>query len=92
MEKIFAGHSKLLQFDAGIDLSAMATKTIKYRKPDGTTGEWAATLSGTSVLEKQITDEFNQLGVWHLQGFASAGSTSWIGDEVKVHIVKRPTI
>lgn len=92
MEKIFAGHSKLLQFDAGIDLSAMSTKEIKYRKPDGTAGAWAATLNGTTVLEKQVTDEFNQLGVWHLQGFASAGSTSWIGDEVKVHIVKRPTI
>lgn len=92
MEKVFAGHSKLLQFDSGIDLTAMPTKLIRYKKPDGTTGQWNATLDGISVLVKQVTDEFNQLGIWELQGFAAAGSTSWHGDVVKVQILKSPTV
>lgn len=89
MEKIFAGHSKLLQFDTGVDLTAMATKQIRYRKPDGTTGTWAATLNGTTIMEYQVTDQFNQLGVWELQPVAYSGSTRYYGEKIlKLHVVR----
>lgn len=88
MDQIFAGHSKLLQFETGQDLTAFATKEILYRKPDGTTGAWAATVSGT-MLQYQVTDQFNQLGIWELQPVAYSGSTRWYGEKkVKILVVK----
>lgn len=88
MDQIFAGNSKLVSFDTGQDLSAYATKQILYRKPDGTTGAWAATVNGTK-LEYQVTDQFNQLGVWELQPVAFTGTTRLYGEQkIKILVVK----
>lgn len=88
MDQIFAGHSKLISFETGQDLSSFATKQILYRKPDGTTGAWTATVNGTK-LEYQVTDQINQLGVWELQPLAYSGSTRWFGEKkIKILVVK----
>jgi hypothetical protein len=75
MPKFFAGQKKLrIRLSTGQDLSAGGiAAVIKYRKPDGTTGQWTATIespetAGYIYFDCTATDgEFvaaSEFGVW----------------------------
>ena len=56
----------------GVDVSGASSLAIRYRKPDGTEGEWAATattLNGQDGIQHvtAAASELDQAGVWHLQ-------------------------
>ena len=69
----FVNDTIRITVDADIDLSGYATLQIRYKKPDGTTGCWPATLCPTDdermYYDTQIGD-LDQAGEWLIQGVA----------------------
>lgn len=64
--------------DCEQDVSAATGLLIKYKKPDGTTGEWSATLYGTEYIQYTIqAGDFDQDGEYKVQPFFTLGS--WVG-------------
>lgn len=79
MAKIYKGDIGLkIKLDAGSDISTETTLKIKYIKPDGTDGEWDATVEDTNyAIYVTLTDDLNKVGVWKVQIYAVL--TSWTG-------------
>ena len=64
-----------LKLDAGIDISDQTTLKIRYRKPDKTTGLWAATVSATNyAVYTTVSGDLDVSGVWSLQIYIVAPS------------------
>jgi hypothetical protein len=63
--------------DTGVDLSGAVSSSIKYKKPNGTTGEWTATTSTTEIRYTTLAGDIDQAGDWELQGYVDLGS--WEG-------------
>jgi len=62
-----------LTLDTKIDLSGYATLQIRYEKPDGTTGCWAATIcptDNTRMYYDTVIGDLDQAGEWLFQGVA----------------------
>lgn len=52
---------------------------IEYRKPDGTTGDWDATVYQTNYVKKVIANgDLDQAGLWIFQVYAELES-GWKG-------------
>jgi hypothetical protein len=68
-DKVFVGdEGTVFTFETGVDISTSTLRTIRYKKPDGTTGTWAGSLSGTTqVTYTTQTDDIDQSGVWQFQ-------------------------
>jgi len=58
---------------AGGDLSGLVSATIRYRKPSGDTGEWAATVDAATVSYVTQAGDIDEDGVWYLQIFYDFG-------------------
>lgn len=56
MAKFYVGDTPLIRVDAGSDISDANAFRILFWKPDGVSGHFAGTLSGTQLIEHQITD------------------------------------
>ncbi|GAG54861.1 unnamed protein product [marine sediment metagenome] len=70
MNRIYIGDIPEIELDLIEDISSATVKKIKYKKPDGTIGEWAGTLVGTTKLKYQtITNDIDQSGNWQLQAY-----------------------
>lgn len=67
MGKIYVGQTALrIQLSTGIDLTDI-TVSIKYEKPDGTTGVWQASKlndSGTIYYDINTVTDLDQSGDW----------------------------
>jgi len=63
-------------------VTGLTTAKIKYRKPDGTTGEWDAEIEGTTQI-KYVTakDDLDVPGVWILQAYVEFPAWSGHGAE-----------
>lgn len=69
----FVNDTIQLTIDTNIDISGYATLQIRYRKPDGTTGCWAATICPTDnncMFYICNIDDLDIPGEWLLQGIA----------------------
>lgn len=69
MGRIFQGQSSLrIVVETKTDLSEAAAAKIKYRKPDGTSGEFAAVIGdaegGIIFREMTAAGELDQAGWW----------------------------
>lgn len=68
-----------------VDISAASTKQLKFRKPDGTVLEKAATLTTDGTDGKMqyatISGDLNLAGQWKVQGYVVIGSGTWHTDE-----------
>ncbi len=69
MSKIFVGQSKLrFQATTGVDITSADPVLIKYKKPDGTTGSWTATIGteSTGIIYYDLTSvsDLDQAGLW----------------------------
>ena len=73
--KTFIGDQIAILLDTGIDLSG-ATLKIKYRKPDGSSGEWTATIGDSTNIMKYETREsdLDVKGLWRIQAYAEFGT------------------
>ncbi len=71
MPKFYVGDTPLLRVDAASDISDASVYRILYWKPDGASGHFAGTLSGTQLIEHQITDItiLDEKGAWKFASF-----------------------
>ena len=69
----FVNDTIRITLNANIDLSGYATLNIRYKKPDGTTGCWVATICPTNneyMFYDCDIDDLDQAGDWLIQGVA----------------------
>ena len=61
-----------IRLNMGIDISASGTASIRYKKPDGSTGAWTATIDnsaiGTITYRTTAAADLDQSGVWRFNG------------------------
>jgi hypothetical protein len=71
MNKIYIGDiGTQIKLDCGQDISTATTKQIQYKKPDGTTGAWTATIDTLRYLTfTTVLGTLDQAGVWQLQAY-----------------------
>lgn len=69
----FVNDTIKLTVNTNIDISGYATLQIRYRKPGGTTGCWAATICPTDnecMYYDLAIGDLDQVGQWLIQGIA----------------------
>lgn len=69
----FVNDTVQLTIDADIDVSGYSDLQIRYRKPDGTTGCWAAALypgTTTYITYTCVYGDLDVAGEWLIQGIA----------------------
>lgn len=66
MGKIYKNKGSLrVTQNTGVDLSSAIAQVMKYRKPDDTEGEWAATVTETTKIYHDFAEnELDQSGNW----------------------------
>lgn len=86
MSKIFKDDEGTeILLDTGQNITAATTKQIKYKKPDGTTGAWVATVvSNTQLRYIAITGDFDIIGEYLLQAYIVLPSWQGHGDVAKL--------
>lgn len=67
----------VIRLDCGVDISAADVTTMKVKKPDGSTVEWAATVFGTNFIDYTTTSGDFIAGVYQIQSYIEIGG--WIG-------------
>ena len=78
--------------EAGQDISAASLLQMKYKKPDGSTGTWTATLTGVdSVYYNTLADDLDQTGNWEIQLYIELGDAKLHGHIVTFHVYKKVT-
>lgn len=82
MSKVYVGDTgTVIVLDCGQDVSAASARSIEYRKPDGTTGSWAASASGTNAIQfTTLAGTLDQAGRWRLQAKVTLPSGVWLGE------------
>jgi hypothetical protein len=91
MGKIFAGQSALrITLKTFIDLEGIENAVIKYRKPDGITGELAAAVGDTArgvIFHECIEGEIDLSGWWAFWAFVTfADGRTAAGETAKVYV------
>jgi hypothetical protein len=91
MARIFKGQSALrLTLRTFTDLEGIISAVIKYRKPDGTLGEFAAGVADTVkglIFHECIEGELNACGWWAFWAFITfADGRTAAGETAKVYI------
>lgn len=90
---IFKTQSLLtLKLDTGTNVTSATVKQILFKKPDGTTGQWNATLEGTTVLTYAVgNNDLDQDGYWEFQAYVEIGSLKGFGlivrEQVRLSII-----
>ena len=69
--------------DTEMDLTTGTDPKIKYRKPDGTNGEWSGTVVETTKIKKTLANaDIDQNGKWSFQPFIDFAGRHAFGDVV----------
>jgi hypothetical protein len=76
---IYNGTNITITLHANHNLSSPTTTRIYYKKPNGETGFWTATMVGNDQLTYVTLDnDIDVPGVWVLQGYVlKAGTDYW---------------
>ena len=93
MGKIFKCQSALrITLNTFIDLEGVISAVIKYRKPDGKTGELAAAVGDTAngvIFHECIEGEIDVSGWWAFWAFVTfADGRTAAGEAAKVYVWK----
>jgi hypothetical protein len=91
MNRIYAGQSALrITLKTFIDLEGIISAIIKYRKPDGSTGEFGAGVSDTGkgiIFHECIEGEIDIAGWWVFWPFITFGDgRTAAGETAKVYV------
>jgi len=91
MGKIYKGQSALrITLNTFSDLEGIQNAVIKYRKPDGTMGEFTAAVSDMAkgiIFHECIEGELNLSGWWSFWAFVTfADGRTAAGESAKVYI------
>ena len=73
----------IVRYTTETDISGASTLTLKYMKPDGTTGSWTASVYSTYSAQFTTTTSthLDQAGKWLLQVYAELAA--WEGHSAK---------
>jgi len=85
----FVNDTIRITINANIDLSGYATLNIRYRKPDGTTGCWVATICPTNneyMFYDCAIDDLDQVGELIIQGVALDAAAKLTGTWCKLTV------
>ena len=88
MSQIFVGQTALkFILDTGIDLTNAMQVKIKFRRPDGTTGEWNAEIepppsNGRISYTIQTPGDLNIAGNWQLWAFVVFSDNTYAPGEI----------
>jgi hypothetical protein len=93
MGKVFKGQSALrITVKTFTDLEGIISAIIKYRKPDGVTGEFAAGVGGSGkgiIFHECIDGELDMAGWWVFWAFVTfADGRTTAGEAAKVYVWK----
>jgi hypothetical protein len=93
MGRVFKGQSALrITLKTFIDLEGIISAVIKYRKPDGATGEFAAGVGDMAkgvIFQECIEHEIDLAGWWVFWAFiAFADGRAAAGETAKVFVWK----
>jgi len=68
-DKVYVGDvGTRIALDAGEDITTQTVLKIKYRKPDGTTGEWSASVEANNYAVYYTQDgDLDTAGLWKFQ-------------------------
>jgi hypothetical protein len=94
MAKVYVGDfDTVIAIDVGVDVSSATSLTIKYTKPDGTSGTWTGAAGGTDNVEIQYqtnSGDIDQAGEWLLQPYVEditgAGGWDGLGEAVRLDV------
>jgi hypothetical protein len=91
MGRIYAGQSALrISLKTFVDLEGVVSAVIKYRKPDGSTGEFAAGVSDPGkgvIFHECLEGEINVSGWWVFWAFITFGDErTAAGEAAKVFV------
>jgi len=91
MGKIFKGQSALrITLKTFTDLEDVSLAVIKYKKPDGKTGEFAAAVGDTAkgvIFHECIEGELDVSGWWSFWAFVTfADGRTAAGETAKVYV------
>lgn len=86
MSNIFKGQGYLtITLDTGINISTATTTNIKYKKPDGSSGSFTGSLSGTTKITYQCDDSsLDMAGYWDFQSHVVIGGVTAFGNPASV--------
>jgi len=69
------------------DISGAAVRKIYYKKPNGTTGNWAAAQeSSTSISYTTAAGNLDSAGTWTLQAYVEKGAWKLYGSEASLTV------
>jgi hypothetical protein len=76
-----------ITLETGVDLTSATVTQIKYVKPDGTKGDFEATVTDTTKLTYQFTNEdLDKSGNWKFQAYVIIGGLNAYGAIVNQRI------
>ena len=87
MGKIYEGQVGVrIELETSSDLSGATLTEIKYKKPGGDKGVWAATVDGTKIYYVTTADELDKRGVLQVQAHVTGAGFDLLGETAKVQI------
>jgi hypothetical protein len=91
MARVYAGQSALrITLKTFTDLEGIVSVVIKYRKPDGTTGEFSAGIADSArgvIFHECLEGEIDLSGWWAFWAFITfADGRTAAGDTAKVFV------
>ena len=89
-EKVYLNQTKLtIEINTGIDCTDATEVKIKYRKPNGETGEWSAEKSQTDpilIKHKIVAGELNAVGTWTIWSSVTFSDGTAPGEPAKMQV------
>jgi hypothetical protein len=68
-EEYFINQIVEIRLDTEISLVGATSPQIRYERPNGTEGAWAATIQGTELVYTTNSTDLDIPGTWKLQAF-----------------------
>ena len=90
MSKIYVNQTNLtITLATGTLLTNVSEALIKFTRPNGTGGQWTASVDGLNIVYSLASGDLNMAGVWSIWAFVtlSNGKTS-IGEGSKLTVYK----
>lgn len=86
---IFETQSVIIELQTRKDLTNISAAVIKFKRPDGTTGQWPATIIGESFYYHTSNTDLIGDGVWVVQAYGlDNGTENKYGRLAKITIDK----
>lgn len=83
---LFIKTNIFIKLNTGIDLSTATETEIHYKKPDGSVGEWVATVEGEFLVYNVAVEDIDIDGRWRFQTSVVIGGNLLKGEIVSVDI------